>query len=136
MASVLTRGLVVAVALAAIVWLGLSLRSVDLQEEGEAGLNRAATDPLRPAELDAALGALREARRFSVDGATLLTEGRLLFASRRQPEAVAVARRLVTIEPENDYGWLLAYLTYPESQRPAARRRLAELNPWAADVLR
>ena len=125
-----------AVALAAIVWLGLGLRASDAQSEAQELTQELREAPERNAGVNDSLEALRDRRTLLPDGESLLVEGELLAAAGRGEDAGVVAQRLVVSEPDNDRAWFLAYLTSAASERPRALRRLTELNPWAADSFR
>jgi Flp pilus assembly protein TadD len=133
---VFTRGLLAAVALAAIAWFGAGLRAFDAHSEAQQLTQELRDAPERNANVSDSLEALRDTRPLLPDGESMLVEGELLAAAGRGEDAAAVARRLVATEPDNDRAWFLAYLTSGESERPRALRRLTELNPWAADSLR
>lgn len=125
-----------AVALIAIVWLMAGLRASDAESEADRLTQELRDEPRRDARVPGALDDLRDTRALLPDAESMLVEGELLAAAGRGEDARVVARRLVESEPDNDRAWFLAYLTAESSARPAALRRLTELNPWAADSLR
>jgi len=117
-------------------WLALGIRALDLGSEAQDTAERLRNGPVPQARVNDSLEGIRDARFLSPDGESLLIEGELLVAAGRAREADAVAGRLVKSEPDNDRAWFFAYLTASEDERPRTLRRLAELNPWAADGLR
>ena len=124
-----------AIALTAATWLMLGLRALDLEEDGARALERAQEKPLSAEELNRALEGLQDSRRLSASNDSMLTEASLLAAAGRPLAAARVSRRMVEQEPENDRAWFVAYLNFTGESRAQARRRVAELNPWAADGL-
>jgi hypothetical protein len=134
----LVRGTLVAIALVVGAWLVQGVHALDLEAQWESTVQQAARGELTTAELERTRDALRGARRFSADQGPLINEGLLLHAVGRVPEARTIARRVVEKEPENFQAWFLMYLSTQEDRRrrDQAQRRLRELNPWAADVLR
>lgn len=143
MASVIKRGVLLAVVLVVGAWLTLGLRATFLEENGEGVLERAqrAQAQDRPPPdgdvVEAGQLELARARRFSPDQGPLISEGLLLTAVGRTEEGQIVAGRVLAKEPDNVQAWYLAYVsaTSPENARRALRR-VHELNPWLADSLR
>jgi hypothetical protein len=135
MRDLLLRAVLVGAALTVGVWLALSWRAVELEDDASALIQR--PGPPSPSELAAALDDLRRADRFNPDNGPFLAEGQLLLDARRKDEAAQVARLATAKEPENYEGWLLAY--YAASDRASSQqalRRATELNPWATVGLR
>lgn len=128
--------LLVGAALAAIGWLVLGLRAVDRLAQAQEVTQQLRDAPVAPHRVRASLAALRDSQVLMPDGEFLLVEGELLAAAGRGREADRVMRRLIRLEADNDRAWFLEYLTAAEDRRPRALRRLAELNPWAADAFR
>jgi predicted Zn-dependent protease len=125
------RVLIAVLALAALGWLGVSLRGLDLSERGE----RLALAPdATPAQVDEAARLLEDARFLNPDVRPLVAKGALLAArgGRRAPEGVALLEEAVRREPDNVVAWgVLASATRrldPERSR-AARARARELSP-------
>ncbi len=132
--SVLVRSLLIVAALAAVAWISLGLRALDLEERWAPAVEQAQGGTLSPDELADTREALQQARRLSPDEVPLVNEGLLLQAAGQSDEAAGVARQVVAREPENAQAWFLAYLAGRD--REEAYRRLRELNPWFADGLR
>lgn len=127
----LARGLIAALALAVLAWLGIGLRGLGLSERAD----RLSTAPGRaPAQVDEAARLLEDARFLNPDLGPLLAKGVLLVAhgGRRAPEGVALMEEAVRREPDNVLAWgLLASATRrldPERSR-VARARAHELSP-------
>jgi hypothetical protein len=123
-------------ALAAIAWLVIGLIAVDRLTGAQEAAQQLREAPVAPERVRASLAGLRDGHLLMPDGEFLLAEVELLAAAGRGAEADAVARRLIALEPESDRAWFLAYLTGTPKERGRALRRLAELNPWAADAFR
>jgi hypothetical protein len=133
----LIRAALVVLAVLVGAWLALGLRAVELEEDGNATLERARAGPVPIEEVRRARRDLQRARRFSSDLAPLVDEGNLLAAVGRAEEAARIAARATTEEPENLEGWLLAYRVAPDRARAqAALRRIGGLNPLVPDDLR
>jgi hypothetical protein len=134
--SLIRSGLVVAALLAG-AWLVFSYHAVMLQEEGEAVLDRAGRVPVQPAEVERAQDAFRGARWLSADQEPLVDEGLLMATAGRTAEAGDLAELATQREPENSRAWFLALASAPDREHAErARRRLRELNPWWASLLR
>jgi hypothetical protein len=136
LSAVLTRALLLVAALAAIAWLVIGLIAADRLTGAQEVAQQLRKVPVAPERVRASLAALRDGHLLMPDGEFLLAEVELLAAAGRGAEADAVARRLIALEPESDRAWFLAYLTGTPEERGRALRRLAELNPWAADAFR
>jgi hypothetical protein len=144
MGTALARLVLVAIALVAGAWIVLSLRSVELESEGQAVLARAQRGPITADELNRGRSLLRRARRFSADQGPRLVEAVLLDSARRPELAAATAERVVEDEPENVDAWIVLYLAQSDlegagrdTRRAAeALRMVSSLNPLAGDVLR
>jgi hypothetical protein len=144
MGTALARLALIAIALVAGAWIVLSLRSVELESEGQAVLARAQSGPITADEVNRGRSLLRRARRFSADQGPRLVEAVLLDSARRPELAAAVAERVVEDEPENVDAWIVLYLARSDLEGPArdtrraaeALRMVGSLNPLAGDVLR
>jgi hypothetical protein len=126
------RVLLAVLSVAAIAWLGVSLRGYDLYERGER-LAFAPGGGQAPVEEAARL--LEDSRFLNPDTRPLLTKGALLVArgeGRAPEEGVALIEEAVRREPDNVVAWaVLASATRrldPERSR-AARARADELSP-------
>jgi predicted Zn-dependent protease len=127
----LVRVLIAVLAVAALAWLGVGLRSLGLSERGE----RLSTVPdASPAQVDEAARLFEDARFLNPDVRPLLSKGALLVArgGSRAPEGMALLEDAVRREPDNVLTWgVLASATRrldPERSR-AARARANELSP-------
>jgi hypothetical protein len=135
--TALVRTALVAVALFVAAWLVLSLRAVELGSEGRAVLDEAVTGELAPDEVRHGRSLLQRARRFNADKAPLIDESVLLREAGRREEAAALVEQAVADEPDNVDGWIiLAGVTDDPRRAAEARRKVRELNPRAAEVLR
>jgi cytochrome c-type biogenesis protein CcmH/NrfG len=119
------------VAVAALAWLALGLRSLGLTEDAE----RVAAIPApAPAALDEAVSSLEDARFLNPDTRPRLLEGVLLVRAggARTRDGLALIEDVVEREPENLIAWgVLADATErsdPGRSR-AARARMRELSP-------
>ena len=112
-----------------VAWLAVGYRDVELTDEGTQVLRSGRAGPVTPDDLRRGQRSLHDARLLSPSLAPLVDEGYLLAAAGRRDEAVAVARRATAEEPENVDGWVLTYLTAPDHERAAVRRRIGELDP-------
>jgi hypothetical protein len=132
------RSALVALALVAGAWLALGVRAVGLEDDAEAVIKQARAGPVPPVRVNSALGDLAKAGRLSPDQAPLVQQGELLVAAGHDDEARAVAKRATESEPDNLQAWYLAwFVAAPNSPEKAqAKRRVLELNPWFAWVLR
>jgi hypothetical protein len=143
MGTALVRFVLVAIALVAGAWIVLSLRSVELESEGEAVLARAQRGPITADELNRGRSLSQRARRFSADQGPRLVEAVLLDSARRPEQAAAVAGRVVEEEPENVDAWIVLYLALSDLDGAArdtrraveALRMVRSLNPLAGEVL-
>jgi cytochrome c-type biogenesis protein CcmH/NrfG len=137
-ARVITRLALLAAALVAAAWLVASLRASDLESRAQAVVDRVQQDPPQ-AELDRAIGDLRDARSFNADEMPLVNEALLLWQAGRMDQAAAVAERVVADEPRNVEGWfaLFAILTAAGERERAshALARVRTLDPLRANVL-
>jgi predicted Zn-dependent protease len=125
------RVLTALIAVAAIAWLGVSLRGLDRFERGERlALAAGAT----PAQVEEAAALIDDARFLNPDTRPLLTQGAVLVArvEGRAREGLALIEQAVRREPDNVVAWaVLASATRrldPERSR-AARARADELSP-------
>jgi predicted Zn-dependent protease len=127
----LPRVLVAVIAVAALAWLGVSLRGFDRFERGE----RLALAPdAMPAQVDDAARLLEDARFLNPDTRPLLAKGALLVArgGGRVPEGLALLEEAVRREPDNVVAWaVLASATrhLDPGRSRAARARADELSP-------
>ena len=137
MKNALVRTALVAIAVVVSAWLALGYRQTQLEEKGTTALAAVRHPPLQPDQAREALEALRDAQWLNADQDPRVMEGELtLFASRR-PQAQAIGREVTAAEPENVRGWFLSYLAERDAAaRSEARRRVEQLDPWAADALR
>jgi hypothetical protein len=136
MENALVRTVLVALALCVGAWLVLGYRAIRLEEKGQAAVADLQHGPLAPGEAREALRALDDARFLNADQAPRLIEGNMrLFLSDRA-EAVALARKITSKEPENVSAWFLAYLAETGAAKREAIRRVSELDPWAGEALR
>ena len=144
MGTALVRFVLVAIALIAGAWIVLSLRSVELESDGEAVVATAQRGPITAHELAHGRSLLHRARRFSADQGPRIIEGVLLDSARRAEQAAAVAERVVKDEPDNVDAWIVLYLALSDlegSERDATRaaealRMVRRLNPLAGRALR
>jgi hypothetical protein len=137
-ATVLSRGVLVVVAVVAAAWLALSYRGVALESDGQDLIVRAQKVGITDAELRHGQEQLADAREFRADTNSLLLQGQLEFAAHHNAASARTARRLTDGEPENVDGWFLAYFaagTDPARKREALSQ-VRRLNPWLADGLR
>jgi predicted Zn-dependent protease len=126
------RVILAVAALAAMAWLGVSLRGYDRFADGE----RLAFAPgAKRAQFEQAARLFEDARFLNPDTRPLLSEGSLLVARgdrRRRAEGLALLEEAVRREPDNVVAWaVLASATRradPERSR-AARARADELSP-------
>jgi hypothetical protein len=136
---VLSRCLLVALAVLAGVWLVLGFRSAALESDGIAAAVRAGRGELSPGGLERARDSLRRARQFGADGGPLFNEGLLLLRAGRRADAAAVAERLVALERNNFDGWYLLYAASLGRDRKRAREAIfvaSGLNPHVDRTLR
>ena len=120
-------------AVAAIAWLGLGLRSLGLSERAE---RVAAAPDATPAQVEEAEGQLEDARLLNPDIRPQIVEGALLTAHGRDDEGLALLEDAVSREPENLVAWgVLANATRESdpARSRAARARLRELSPPVPD---
>ena len=121
----------------------LSLRSVELESEGQAVVARAQRGPITAYELSRGRSFLERARRFSTDQRPRIVEGVLFDSARRPEQAAAVAERVVEDEPDNVDAWIVLYLALSDlhgaardTRRAAeALRAVRSLNPLAGEAL-
>ena len=125
----MVRAAFLALAMLVVALLAVGYRDVELTDEGTQVLLSGRGGPVTPDDLRRGQRALQDARLLSPNLAPLVDEGYLLAAAGRRDEAAAVARRATGEEPENVDGWLLTYLTAPDGERAAVRRRIGELDP-------
>jgi predicted Zn-dependent protease len=135
--SLPVRALFVLIALAAIAWMALGLRSTNALQAGERIRDAAAAEGgVADMELERAQRELARARQHAPDADALLVEAELLVRAGRDREAVPLLERLVREEPENIDGWFLLNAatknTDPERSAEAARRGRA-LSPLLDD---
>jgi tetratricopeptide (TPR) repeat protein len=139
-ASILIRGVLIAVALVAAAWLALGVRALNLESEARTAAYADGNASLSPLERERARSALRDARVLSVDDEPLLNEGLLLFAAGRRKQGIAIAEQVVREEPDYLEGWTSLYYMYSLTgdHKRAARvaRTVGLLNPLAADTWR
>jgi tetratricopeptide (TPR) repeat protein len=132
------RCALVAVALVAGAWLVVGVRASVLEADATT-VRPTVLSPLPPNEVNSGLRSLRRARLLSLDQGPRLSEVRLLVATGRREEAIALARRVAAAEPENVDGWLALYFLYQRQRDPRraaeAARMVRELNPLAGDAL-
>ena len=122
----------------------LSLRSVELESEGEAVIVRAQRGPITADELNRGRSLLHRARRLSADQGPRIDEGVLLDSARRPEQAAAVMERVVEDEPDNFDAWMVLYLALidvDDEARDTARaaealRMVRSLNPLSRRVIR
>jgi hypothetical protein len=144
MGTALVRFVLVAIALIAGAWIVVSLRSVELESEGEAVLARAQRGTITADELSRGRRLLHRARRFSADQSPRIVESVLLNTARRPEQAAAVAERVVDVEPDNVDAWIVLYLALSDlegaardtKQAAEVLRMVRSLNPLAGEVLR
>ena len=139
MASVLTRGALVTVALLAGARLLLGVRALDLQAEAESVRSGPQGATLTSDDVERARNSLHGARLLSVDKSPLLNEGLLLLATGRGDEGLAILERVVAEEPENLEAWIVLYSIYSRSSDAKLARealgRIRALNPLAGEAL-
>ena len=114
---------------AAVVWLGLGLRSAVLHERARQVQERLSG----PDDARRAVSLLQRARRHRPDAELVLAEATLLlYLGEQRPRVEALAREVARQEPENIGAWALLFranrdLDPLEAGRAQARMR--ELNP-------
>src|SRR5919108_3126871 len=122
--TALVRFAVAAIALLVGAWMVVSLRSVELESEGEAVVATAQRGPITAHELAHGRSLLHRARRLSADQGPRIIEGVLLDSARRPEQAAAVAERGGKDEPDNVDAWIVLYLALSDlegSERSATR---------------
>jgi hypothetical protein len=133
--NLLPRAVLVGAALTVGVWLALSWRAVEAEDDAGALIQR--PGPPSAAEFRVAQEDLRRADRFNPDNGPFLAQGQLLLDAGRRNQAAQVAKLAIEKEPENYQGWLLAYYAASDpTSSQQALRRATELNPWATVGLR
>jgi hypothetical protein len=130
----LHRLALVAVALVAVTWLGLSLRAAVLEADGRDALARGS---LTRDELASALNDLDGAGFANIGSGPRLVEARLLAADGRPGAALTVAEGVAADEPENLEAWALVYIaaraTKDDERAERSFAAIRELNPQLAD---
>jgi hypothetical protein len=136
--SPLTRAALVAVSIAALLWLGANLVSRHEADAGATALAESAAAGLSPPALERAREHFDRARRFRGDAEVLLKEGSTLLFLKSHRRARAPLAQAVRLEPENATAWLLLFVAAgaDDPQGAAvARRRALELDPRARAAL-
>jgi len=124
------RAGLVAVAVAAVVWLGLGLRASKLEARGIA---LATNNKPTPAIVAAARKDLIDAEANNADTRPLLLQGELFIFAGQPARAIAPLLQVVGREPENFEAWRLIANAAAASRHPAlaarALRRALALSP-------
>jgi hypothetical protein len=132
LSSAVVRCALVLFALLAGAWLVVGYRAVELESDGQLVFERVAQKSVTAGAVEDALDKLRDARTLNLDKSPLIAEGVLLASVTRPDEARKLARRVVADEPDNLEAWRLMYvLATDRREEREARRRVAELNPYA-----
>jgi predicted Zn-dependent protease len=97
------RAGLVAVAIAAVVWLGLGLRASRLEARGIA----LATATPNPSTVAASLKALKDAEANNADTQPLLLQGELFIFAGEAKRAIAPLSAVIRGEPQNFEAWRL-----------------------------
>jgi predicted Zn-dependent protease len=122
----------VAVAVAAMVWLALGLRASRLEERGIA---LATSSRANPAVVAEARRALIDAQENNADTHPLFLLGQLYIFTRRPDLAIAPLEEVVRREPENHDAWAALTLAAEASgNRPLAQRARARTLALAPPV--
>jgi hypothetical protein len=128
-ARALVARLALAVAALAIgVWLVLQLHSTRLEEQAKAS----ASSPPTPARVARELDLLHRAERHNPNNEPDLLEGSILLSVHRYGEAIALARRVVSQEPDDEFAQelLFAGLSRVDPKASVAvARRMRQLAP-------
>jgi hypothetical protein len=131
------RPLIAVVALVALAWLAIGLRSTLLEENGRDALARSEGSRLAADDLAQALDDLDGARFANPGTTTRLVEARLLAADGRPDAALAVAEEVAADEPENIEAWVLVHLaalaTKDDRRAEHSLAAIRGLNPQLAD---
>ena len=109
MASHLVRFAILVVSVAAVAWMALSIRALDLDAEGRSILSRAQNGKVSAAVLERGRDAFQNARRFNADKTPSLYEAFLLASVGRTAESLGLAEGVVAAEPDNRQGWIFVY---------------------------
>jgi len=116
-ASIAVRAALIVVAVAAVAWLGLGLRAIDLQAEGQEE-GRAAGSPPQGPRLQRALDLLRRAGERNPDPRPQLDEASLLLAAGDNRGAARLLEGIVERNAGSIRGWgLLAAATASFDER-------------------
>lgn len=130
---VAARVLIVVGAVLSALWLGGNLRALDRENDAVVAMGRAIGNGAKPADLARADRDFARARRFAPDAPVRLKEaGVLVGASPRR--SAALLHRVLSDEPDNVEGWLIAYALSNgrgDPRRARARRRVLALDPHA-----
>jgi hypothetical protein len=104
--DVLSRGLLVAIAAGAVLWLGHGLRAIHLDAEGNARLQDAGARPDASTAAEAR-SLFRRAARHNADPTPELDEAALLIRLGRRREAAPLLESVVDANPGSIRGWTL-----------------------------
>jgi hypothetical protein len=136
-ASLPVRCALLVLALAVVAWMGLSIRSLDLDAQGRAVLASVQDRKISAADLERGRSAFQRAHRFNADRTPLLDEAFLLLTVKRGREALALGERLVADEPDNRDAWTLVYLAAGDigdrATTARAARAIEVLDPQNAE---
>ena len=139
-ASVAIRCTLLVLSLAAVAWMALSIRALDLEAEGRAVAARAQDTQITAAELERGRSAFESARRFNADKTPALHEAFLMLTVGRVRDALALAEDVVADEPDNRGAWSVVYRTAQalDARATEARavRALRAIDPQNARAFR
>jgi predicted Zn-dependent protease len=132
-AGLAVRVVLVLVALVAVAWLAVGLRSARLAQEGRGGA-QAKLERLSPAQVAHRQDLLRRSLAHNADADPLVRQAALLAFMGRPAAGVPLLRQVVEREPENYDAWAQLAAATARSDPALSRRaraRALELNPRA-----
>jgi hypothetical protein len=125
MGPMLARAILVAVALAAIGWLGVLYRDIQL---GQAAADTVVRSPqLSNAELDHQLSRLDDATLLNPSRGWDVLRGTFLLLHDRPRQALQAANEVADAEPDNAEAWLVVSRAAQKVDPPRARYAIAQL---------
>ena len=126
MGPMLARAILVAVALAAIGWLGVLYRDVQV---GQAGADTLVRSPqLSSAQLDHQISRLDDATLLNPSRGWDTLRATFLLLHDRPRQALRAANEVADAEPDNAEAWLLVARAAEHLDPPRARQAVAELH--------